>query len=451
MVATLCCSLLLALAAQENASLHLEVRRAADDQLLSANSVVYQGEVLFLDLEITFTEEFHNQQLINPWRMPLDVPVELQLPWAQENSQWQVIAATDLDGSSLVINRDKSLAKRIDNSDDGRIRYLVHREIRLTSDQAFEVPVATMAVVWATRFEDDLARGMVPLDRQEAVISSKAMTLEAIPIPTQGQPASYRGAVGKFEMRLKSELREDLNWDITVHTGGRGWLEKDMLASLDSLSGFHVRGQRIEKASDGMLLIAELSATDSALLPTLPSWSYFDPSTPAAYVTLGPATALNAEVNETNDSIEAGASADDVGELALDESSNLQLYWIGAVGALFVFGVLHLLRRGSKPAMPQHPISKPTPRQKIATHASPVPAVRVPADFVQKLADHFGCKREEVYTEAFADYLTSAKVSASLREQIQAAVASIVKARFGGLGVIPAAQELETILCELKA
>jgi len=480
MVVSLCCSVLLALAAQdvsvqENATLQLEVRRAANDQVLSTQSQVYQGEILYLDLEISFAADFHDRQLLNPWRMPLDLPVELQLPWAQESEIWQRVKVVAPAGSSLVINRDKSTAQLLTPDQSGRTRFLVQRRIQITTDQEFEIPAASMKVVWATKFEDDLARGMVPLDRQEASIASTPIQLNATALPSQGQPASFKGAVGKFEMKLESELRvdseptnpeqaadQDLIWDIEIHTSGRGWLQKDMLATLDELQGFHVQGQRIESTDNGLVLIAELSTTDSMLLPTLPAWSYFNPSSPAAYVTLGPAPTVGKVEEESTDSAQ---SEESVNSLVAEESSNLQLYWLGIGGAFFIFGMLYLMRR-RPPAMaapstsgPSSPATrnsvKANPTQHVehakAIASKPVrTAVPKPTDFIQQLADHVGCKREQVYSEDFADYLLRADLPQPLQERIQAVVRRIVGAQFRGQGTMPSEDESDSILDELR-
>ncbi|MDP7061675.1 MAG: hypothetical protein QF489_01920 [Planctomycetota bacterium] len=465
--------------AQQNASLQLEVRRVADDQLLNSESTVYQGELLHLDLTISFTPEFHDKQLINPWRMPLELPVELQLPWGNENDAWQVSQVVDIDVAtetsagngnerSLVINRARSTARSLQPSRDGRLRYLVRRAIHITDDQAFELPAATMKVVWATTFEDDLARGKVPLDRQEALVSSPGTILKAVPLPEHGRPESFRGAVGQFEMRMESELRVDeeleaagqaseqeatvpatdseLIWDIRIHVGGRGWLSKESLPRLERLESFHLRGQRSEITAGGYTLIAELSTTDPKLLPTLPTWSYFDPSSPAAYKTLGAETAVGGQAHhdagQDSSAQDANAAAETTGINEADapvatEKFHLQLYWLGIGAFFFIFGMLHLMRRRPQVSVAKSQVTSP-------------PAVSRPSDFLQQLADRLGCRREQVYTADLSEILKRSDLPEVTRERILDAVSRIVHARFGGQGNMPPEQEIRSILKEIQ-
>ncbi len=77
-------------------------------------------------------------------------------------------------------------------------------------------------------------------------------------------------------------------------------------------------------------------------------------------------------------------------------------------------------------------------------------AVPKPTDFIQQLADHVGCKREQVYSEDFADYLLRADLPQPLQERIQAVVRRIVGAQFRGQGTMPSEDESDSILDELR-
>jgi len=47
-------------------------------------------ELLYVDVTLDFERKFLEQQMVDLWRKPLDLQVELGTPWAEESALWSV-------------------------------------------------------------------------------------------------------------------------------------------------------------------------------------------------------------------------------------------------------------------------------------------------------------------------------------------------------------------------
>ncbi len=117
-------------------------------------------------------------------------------------------------------------------------------------------------------------------DSEELFCYSEPLSIEVLPLPEEGRPADYTGAVGRFELKADAtprrvEVGESVKWTLTVE--GRGNVEFLGLPRIDEVEGFHVLG-RNENREDGRatltLDLTPLSDTVSGL-PAV-DWSSFD-------------------------------------------------------------------------------------------------------------------------------------------------------------------------------
>lgn len=490
----LCCSALLALSAQaapieaapaqmaptqaaptqdapvaDSVRLNLEVLRAADEQPLASGQRVYPMELLYADLIISFEKDFLEQKMVDLWRKPLDLQVELSTPWAEESMHWFASSRPLEEGTSLVVDRDKSFVTRLPDQNDGWVHFHLRQELIVTNVGELKFPAAQLKFAWATRFEDDLVRGAIPLDRQEATIQSEVWKAYTVETPVNGRPSDFMGAVGRYTMELASKLAnkqpESANQEmlkVRIAFRGQGYLNPLFSWSPDFGRGFAKRGAFIEMHPDGLTWVGEVQSNHPGTeLPSV-SWSYFDPTDGGHYQTLRTPGELQGSF----------------------PFSSSQLPWIVGGGLLFIIGMLHLQRRrvaafqesaststsisttsltsaaaessaALAAAQPRRatplppPLPPPLPTKKSAQLTTAQAAA--PGDFIDHLATFLDCRRDQIYADDLQDRLNTAGLPSAFVEELSNAVQVILRARYAGQGTGPSTQILAEIIQRLQS
>ena len=109
-------------------------------------------------------------------------------------------------------------------------------------------------------------------------VRADAFELEVVPLPREGQPYEYSGAVGTLRVRANADTREVLVGDsikLTVDWTGSGnleFFEAPDLALLDTFRGFRVYGKTEEKSFGRRRVIYDLAPIDSDVdaIPPVP-------------------------------------------------------------------------------------------------------------------------------------------------------------------------------------
>ena len=123
-------------------------------------------------------------------------------------------------------------------------------------------------------------------------VRAEPLELEVVPLPREGQPYDYSGAVGSLEVRASADTRDVVVGDsikLTMVWTGAGnleFFEAPDLALLDSFRGFQVYGSTEDKSFDRRRVVYDLAPIDAEVdvIPSVPL-SVFDPER-GAYVTL---------------------------------------------------------------------------------------------------------------------------------------------------------------------
>ena len=109
----------------------------------------------------------------------------------------------------------------------------------------------------------------------------KPISIEVLPIPEQGRPTPYYGAVGRFTIDAaldRDSVRVGSSVKLTLRVQGRGNLEFLRLPPLDALPGFHKLGQaEAKRSADQVVVTYDLTPTraDVREVPAI-GWNYFD-------------------------------------------------------------------------------------------------------------------------------------------------------------------------------
>lgn len=393
--------------------LELQVLRAQTQTPLQDGEAIYRGETLWLILHVKLEPQFLEQQLLPQWRFPLDFQAELHTPWLEaspsfrilETSNTGLLETADTTSTSMVIDREKGFIQRLEETDDGLVHFQLRRKIQVQGD-ALDLPPARLKVVWATEFEDDMIRGLIPSNQQTTTLTTPAFHCAVLPIPTANQPPDFSGAVGIFTMQL-SEAAEGPPRKMKVAFLGKGHLDAAQLPSLDQLAGFPLSGSRLEVVDDGILL--HLESTSEAAFPEL-HWSFFNPVL-ASFVS----QRIGAPAPEST-----GADA-----------PQIQWMWLGGI-ALFFAAIFFLPKRSSVVEVI-------------------VAAPQEPKDLLDDLALFLSCSRDSVYGDGLQQKLMAKQLDASLASDLDAAVSAIHRARYAGQGILPSEESLTALRERLQA
>ena len=123
-----------------------------------------------------------------------------------------------------------------------------------------------------------------PVKRESYFVRAEPFELEVVPLPTEGQPLDFSGAVGTFSARASADTRDVVVGDsikLTVEWTGRGNLEffrAPDLARSDAFRGFRVYGSTEEKGFERRKVTYDIApqSTDVVEIPPV-SLSMFDP------------------------------------------------------------------------------------------------------------------------------------------------------------------------------
>lgn len=254
----LCC----AAAAQERA--FVEVTASKD--------AVYAGEPVTLTLRLGYDREFFRAHAVPlfPRRADVLLHVEAQVPGEPlEGGRGPTFALND------AIVHAEPLP---DETRDGRAFAVLAWRRRLVPAGAGEVkvPAPTLRYVHATVFEEDFVAGRIAKDPKHEVMTGRPLVLRILPLPAEGRPGGFEGAIGRFEIAAacdRATVDEGEVFRLTVTLRGEG---NGTLPRLD-LPGFHVYGTAPEDGGRRAVLdVAALSA-DVKEIPSIP-FAFFDPA-----------------------------------------------------------------------------------------------------------------------------------------------------------------------------
>lgn len=112
-------------------------------------------------------------------------------------------------------------------------------------------------------------------------IVGEPIEFEVLPIPEEGRPSPYFGAVGRFDVTAsldKDRIKFGDSFKLTLTATGTGNFEFLRMPELDDLKGFHKRGTaETRRDGDRVVVTYDLTplSTDVTEIPSI-EWNYFD-------------------------------------------------------------------------------------------------------------------------------------------------------------------------------
>jgi len=261
-------------------------------ELVPQARAVYAEQPIRLTIRFGVEREYLRQNLLQLFTRPLDVPLQLELA-SEAGLPGALPLALDEDSSgqsALVPHPSFALgeeivhaARSMEETREGRTWVVleIERALLPLTPGKLEIPGPILHFAFATRFEQDLVSGSVPLDRSTAVVQGAPLLLEIVPWPSEGRPPGFINAVGQFTLEARAEpseldAGEPLKFVLTI--AGTGNLERLEAPRLDSLAGLHLRGKTEGQHGNVRTLACELVA-ESPRTREIPAivLDYFDP------------------------------------------------------------------------------------------------------------------------------------------------------------------------------
>jgi len=420
-------------------TLTLTVHRPGSATALESTSPIYRGEVLVVDLELQMPTEVREHQLLSRWRLPLDLALALDTPWLDGTSGYRLLPPTmeESGGVSLVLDRERGMIAEVSSADPAQAHYRLRRRILINTTGPFTLPAASLQIRWATRFQEDLVRGPVPVDAEDAVVSTEAWQGNAVDLPTLARPPSFAGAVGHYRWWATASPVTDGSWSLSMTVQGDGILEAEQLPRLDGLPHLPLLGSRVEILPDGLRLEAEFRVEpDAKGLPPL-SWASFDPAAGSYRRWQLPALALGA--GEVEAIPWPGEGASDT-----QAASRSRWWWLApAAILLFLLGWRRWPRR-SHPALAAS-AGLPQPRSRVPTRIAPPPIAPPRQDLLDDLALCLSLDRAEVYDADLQALLLQHGADEDLAVTLAATVIALREARYGNSQPAPSAAVQEAL------
>lgn len=333
----------------------------------------------------------------------------------------------------------------------------------------------------ATRFDEDLFQGRVPVDRVESTVDGEAETVQVLALPRQGVPDTFRGAIGRVTLDVTTaahEVEVGEEFTVSVTLGGDGASDAAGAPDWTQFVGFHVRGVLEHREAATRRFDVTLVPTSTALtaIPAL-RYASFDPTDGGTYVevasrpvpltvraTASGATTLGGAAQAD------GASERDAGRTSDDVRGVDPAWWVVGGLAVIAFAVVLRSARRVEPTADGVGRFSRIDEGKRTAQAARVELARPPIDaaaerarceerlgddaeraVVAYLAATLRVPEAAVHGPDLAERLERHGVDAALAQRVGDWLTRCIAARYGGPAVPDAAREARAWLADLDA
>ena len=251
------------------------------------SSELFVGQRVPLRLRFALEGSFLDREMVQPFGVRLDVPVQVAWKGVELPEEHGVGVAT------FAWNEAVRSVRRIEDrvvADRTYRVYAAEAEILAAGPGTLAVTAPILSYAYATRFEETLLSGRVAADRVDAFVTGPALELRVSPLPEAGRPTEFTGAVGAFTVEAEAEPRAlDLDGSLRLRLSirGRGNLESFEAPRWKEVGGFRVLGIVDEATPGQRVFTLDLAPYSDAVwqIPAIP-FAYFDPGDPPGYRTV---------------------------------------------------------------------------------------------------------------------------------------------------------------------
>jgi len=206
----------------------------------------------------------------------------LSIPWwSHLYGAIEVKQAAQAPGTeSVTVNGEFTVPiERVQSAEHpNRVVYSLRRSFTATRSGSIELP--TSFLEFGEKSRSLFQNGV----KQNYFVKANELSLEVVPLPSEGRPFEFSGAVGSFEVRASVDARDLVVGDsikLTVDWTGKGNMEffdAPVLERLDGFRGFQVYGSNEDKSLGRRRVVYDLAPLSSEVteIPSIPL-STFDP------------------------------------------------------------------------------------------------------------------------------------------------------------------------------
>lgn len=267
-------------------------------ETVSESESFFVHEPIVLRLRFSIDQRFFEAYAIQPFRKQLDTPVQIQAPWLDKlpgtilvkRDQHLMGAVDSSHCRSLALNDGLAEAVHVEEVvRDGRtfVIFEIARTVLPVRPGNLKIPGSTLRFSYASQFKESLINGRVPIDRFECVVKGAARTLRIEPLPEEGRPAEFTGAVGRFSVRAEAQPLNPVVGEsvkLVVRIEGEGNLTIFDPPHPGELEGFHVRGSIEDRSWTHRTIIFDLMPLNTSVDAVPPiRFAFFDTVSPARY------------------------------------------------------------------------------------------------------------------------------------------------------------------------
>jgi hypothetical protein len=378
-----------------------------------------------LNLRVGLDRRFLETNLVQMFSRELDVPVQILAPWLDELEGTVVRGDEARPGRrlSVALNDDVVEGRRGADRRQGSRPYTVleiERTYVATRPGELVIAAPELRFAHATEFKEDFVHGRMALDRRDALVVGRPLTLEIRALPEEGRPPGFTGAVGRrFSVRAEAAprtLEAGAILKLVLHIEGEGDLERFDPPRLDGLAGsFHVYGRIDDKGAARRTITYDVAPLHAAVteVPAI-AFAYFDPREPATYRTV-----RTAPIPLT---VQGGATGPAEPPPRKDASRSVLPEVLGA--ALLAAALALLLWRSARRRAAPAPGPAAAFRARVGTDVAEA--------FTGYLAARLHCEPAAVIAPDLPARLATAGVPAALAARAAALLEELVAARYGG-------------------
>lgn len=442
-------------------SVTMEVRRPGENGPLPAGSPVFAGEMLQVDIDLAVERNFLRDNLIPTWRLPLDVPMELRTPWLDGalGSEWREEPAKGM--VSIVLDREVNRVQEILGTSDQNQHYGLRRWVLVPdTDGEFTLSPASVHFTWASEFADDMVRGLVPVDRQQSVLSSEAWSGSVQALPPA--PEDFSGVIGNMSWTVQTSEPKGAHWVWHMEVHGSAWPSAIMLPEFPETDGLSLQGVRREELVDGYRAIMEFQIEDGFSSVRDWTWTTFSPDGPGQYqqwrmpdIEIGRATVEATLIKKSASMAKQGSTDAASRQVSAKENKEGAANWIAWVVLMMTVTAVAVVGwRWRQQPVAENPTRQHANDQGSKTSAAwarqsdpqATPRAQSPpaADLLDDLAAQLGCHRADLYDSDLAERLSQQTWPKDLTQDLLAAVEAHAALHFRGQGAgIAAEREAE--------
>lgn len=420
--------------------------------------IFYVGEPIRMKIRIGLDTSIR-RNLLQLFSTHLDLPVQIEAPWLSDFpggvEMEKVKSAPGEKIVTMAANQTISGVREAGSTTRDNRTFIVYEMERAWIPGRFggtNLQGAMLRFTFATRITQNLLGENIAQDRQNAFVYTEPVKLDIRPVPEDGRPKGYGGAVGQFKVSADASPRElkvgeSLKFKFRIE--GQGNLPFFDPPKLEPLDGFHVYGRIDDKNTDSRVITYDLSPLSESVtqIPGV-AFSYFDTAEPAGFramqtepiaITvrpLPPGSGLAPLADDASKRVIPGV--DDIYDI--QRPGTLPSPPPGPLTAALALGTpllltgaafIYLRRR-------EHDLLNPALVRARAARGRFEQSVRSGNDstsaFVTYLADHLDCTEAAVISPDLAGRLRSRGIQAELADAAARYVLQSLEARYAGGG-----------------